>query len=987
MTHNLGLLFGVGLAYLVVLFLIAYAADSGKLPEKLIRHPLVYVLSLGVYATSWTYYGSVGFAQTQGYLFLTIYLGVTLAFALAPVLLQPILRLTQEYQLTSLADLFAFRYRSQLAGILVTLFMLVGTLPYIALQIRAVTDSLTVVSQSAAPRSLAFIFCITLVIFAILFGARHSTSREKHRGLVAAIAFESLVKLLALMVIGGVTLVGVFGGLEGLDQWLKLHPEAIDRLYQPVREGPWATLLLLAFAAAFLLPRQFHMLFTENLDPKALRTASWAFPLFLLLINLPIPLILWAGESLQLNLHPDYFALGVSLEAGPSWLPILAFIGGVSSASAMMIITTLALSSMTLNHILLPTNFPDPQVNLYRWLMLGRRLLIALIIMAGYGFYVLLEKHQGLVQLGLISFVAVAQFLPGIVGLLYWRRANRLGLILGLLAGITIWSATLLLPLLESSGFIRTEFDIPALRLAAGMDQWQFATFWSLTANTLMFVFGSLIGKQSRGEQEAASACCSESMIPLGGFVDAGSSAQFTKQLSQMLGGEAAEREVQQALSDLSLSANETRPSQLRRLRERIERNLSGLLGPQLAHMIISRRLKLDAHTQTALADSMRFIEDQLEHSRSRLRGLSGDLDNLRRYHRQVLLDLPLGVCTIDKLRTVTIWNLAMEVMTHLPARDAVGVPLHRLPEPWGHLLAGFASASDEHIYHLELTHDNSKRWFNLHKAAIPGPLAVDHPVEEARTSQVILMEDLTNLETLEAELAHSERLASIGRLAAGVAHEIGNPVTGIASLAQNLRHEEEPALVRESIDEILNQTQRITAIVKTLMNFSRSGGIGTDIRNFSLKEVIDEAIRLVKLTQHGRQVSCQNNCSEDLEIEGDRQGLSQVLVNLLANACDASAPGDSVELIANEIADIMRIEVVDHGAGISEENQGYVFEPFFTTKPPGEGTGLGLAMAYKIISDHQGAISIDSKPGEGTRVIIELPKRSKLQHEPRINY
>ncbi len=987
MSHSLGLLFGVGFVYLMLLFLIAFAADSGRLPQKLLRHPMVYVFSLGVYATSWTYYGSVGFAETQGYLFLTIYLGLTLAFALSPLLLQPILRLTQEYQLTSLADLFAFRYRSQLAGILVTLFMLLGTLPYIALQIRAVTDSLQVVSQSEAPRSLALIFCVTLILFAILFGARHSTSREKHRGLVAAIAFESAVKLLALLTIGITALVAVFGGFEGLDQWLTVHPQAVEKLYQPVREGPWATLLLLAFAAAFLLPRQFHMLFTENLEPKALRTASWAFPLFLLLINLPIPLILWAGEALELNVHADYYALSVSIEAGPSWLPLLAFIGGVSSASAMMIVTTLALASMTLNHILLPTNFPDPQVNLYRWLLLGRRLLIALIIMAGYGFYILLEQHQGLVQLGLISFVAVAQFLPGIVGLLYWRRANRLGLILGLLAGIGIWSATLLLPLLESSGFIRTEFDIPALRLAAGMDQWQFATFWSLTANSLLFVFGSLLGTQSRGEQEAASACCSESMIPLGGMVNAGSSAQFTKQLAQMLGGEAAEREVAQALHDLSLSPNETRPSQLRRLRERIERNLSGLLGPQLAHMIISRRLQLDIHTQSALADSMRFIEDQLEHSRSRLRGLSADLDNLRRYHRQVLLDLPLGVCTIDKLRTVTIWNLAMEVMTGLRARDAVGVPLHRLPAPWGHLLAGFASAADEHIYHLEVSHESSKRWFNLHKAAIPGPLPVDHPVEEARTSQVILMEDLTNLETLEAELAHSERLASIGRLAAGVAHEIGNPVTGIASLAQNLRHEDEPELVRESIEEILNQTQRITTIVQTLMNFSRSGGIGTDIRRFNLGEVFDEAIRLVKLTHHGRQISFQNLCPQELIMEGDRQGISQVLVNLLTNACDASPAGGKVILRGEENNEQIEIQVTDEGKGIPEENQTYIFEPFFTTKPPGEGTGLGLAMSYKIVTDHQGTIVIDSAPDEGTRVTIELPKTAQLHHEPSISY
>jgi Na+/proline symporter/signal transduction histidine kinase len=983
MSHDLASLFGFGLAYLVLLFLIAFAADSGRISDRLLRHPLVYVLSIGVYATSWTYYGSVGFAQSQGYLFLTIYLGVTIAFAISPILLQPILRLTREYQLSSLADLFAFRYRSQLAGILVTLFMLLGTLPYIALQIRAVTESLQVLSQEVTPRILALGFCLTLILFAILFGARHISPREKHRGLVAAIAFESLIKLLALLAIGLVALFGVFSGPDGLSQWLSAHPEMIEKLYQPVREGPWATLLLLAFAAAFLLPRQFHMLFAENLEPRALNTASWAFPLFLLLMNLPIPLILWAGTALDLQVIPDYFALGITLEQGPDWLPVVAFLGGLSAASGMMIITTLALSSMTLNHILLPTSFPDPEINLYRWLLWGRRLLIGIIIMAGYGFYVLLEQNQGLVQLGLISFVAVAQFLPGIVGLIYWRRASRAGFLLGLLGGIAVWTITLLVPLLETSGFIRTEFDLPALRLASGLDQWEFATFWSLAVNAVLFVAGSLLGKQSPGERETANACCSDSFAPLSGVVSAASTGQFTRELAQMLGQDIAEKEVQQALLDLGLKADETRPSELRRLRERIERNLSGLIGPQLSHMLITRRLQLDVHTKSALADSMRFVEEQLENSRSRLRGLSADLDSLRRYHRQILLDLPLGVCTIDRERTVVIWNMAMEVMTGVRAQDAIDVALHRLPQPWGSLLAGFASARDEHIHHLEVSHEMRQRWFNLHKAAIPTLMSVDHPADDARTSQVMLLEDLTDLETLESELAHSDRLASIGRLAAGVAHEIGNPVTGIASLAQNLRHEEDPAVVETSIEEILNQTRRITAIVQTLMNFSRGGGIGTDVRTFHLREIVDEAMRLVRLTHQGRQVECVNLCPDDLTLEGDRQAISQVLVNLFTNACDASSAGDRVELFATSGDESIRLEVLDQGDGIDPRQLEYIFEPFYTTKAPGEGTGLGLALAYKIISDHNGTIQIDSEPGVGTRVILELPKQARIRHEP----
>jgi Na+/proline symporter/signal transduction histidine kinase len=973
-------LFGFGLSYLLLLFLIAYAADSGRISERLLRHPLVYVLSLGVLATSWTYYGSVGFAQTHGYVYLAIYFGVTLAFALSPVFFQPILHLTREYQLRSLADLFAFRYRSHLAGILVTLFMLVGALPYIALQIRAVTESIQVLSQEAPPKILALGFCLTLILFAILFGARHISSRERHRGLVAAIAFESLIKLLALLAIGMFALFGIFAGPDGLSHWLSENPAALERLYQPVQEGPWYTLILLAFAAAFLLPRQFHMLFVENLEPKAMATASWAFPLFLLLMNLPVPLILWAGNAAEIQVEVDYFALGITLSQETGWLPVIAFIGGLSSASAMMIITTLALASMTLNHILLPTNFPDPAVDLYRWLLWGRRFLIGIIIMAGYGFYLLVEENQALTHLGLISFVAVAQFLPGIVGLLFWRRANRIGFILGLLAGITVWSVTLLLPLLEASGLIRLEFDTARLQAVYAQEPWEFATFWSLCLNAIFFVLGSMLSKSQPAEQQAAIACSSDSYSSLeNSVVSASSATQFTHQLSQTLGRETAEKEVQQALTDLGLSAAECRPGELRRLRARIERNLSGLIGPQLAHVMINQRLQLDEHTKTALADSMRYVEEQLEHSRSRLQGLNADLDSLRRYHRQVLLDLPLGVCTLDRELTVTIWNLAMEKMTGLGAAEVKGVNLTKLPCPWGNLLAGFASARDEHIHHMEIKHYNQSRWFNLHKAAILISQAADHKAEAAHTSQVIIMEDLTDLENLEAELAHSDRLASIGRLAAGVAHEIGNPVTGIASLAQNLRDEKDYRVIDTSVKEILQQTRRITDIIKSLMNFSRRSGIGNDIQQCSVKEIVEEAMRLVHLTQQGREVECENLCPANLTLTCERQGILQVLVNLLSNACDASSSGDRVEVLAFEHDGTIRIEILDQGQGIDSEQLEYIFEPFYTTKAPGEGTGLGLPLAYKIISDHKGKIQVDSESGVGTRVVLELAKKPDL--------
>lgn len=975
MAFDLPILFLIAVAYLLLLFLIAYAADNGWIPPRVARHPATYVLSLGVYATSWTYYGSVGFAQAQGYNFLAIYIGVTLTFVLAPVLLMPILRLVRDYQLTSLADLFAFRFRSQTAGILVTLFMLMGTLPYIALQIRAVTESLEILSQEVPPQLVAFVYCVTLTLFAILFGARHVSPREKHEGLVVAIAFESLVKLVALLGVGLFAVFGIFGGVGGMNDWIAEHPAAVQALYEPVREGPWITLLLLAFAAAFLLPRQFHMTFTENQNPHSLLTASWGFPLFMLLLNLPIPIILWAGTAMSANPDPDYYVLGITLGAGSPLLPVFAFIGGVSAASAMMIVTTLALASMCLNHLLLPASYPDPSVDLYRWVLWGRRTLIACIIMAGYGFYRILEHNEGLVQLGLVSFVAVAQFLPGIVGVLYWRRATRWGFIAGLLGGIGVWTATLLIPLLQTSGAMQVSLEpLLLLQQASGFEKWGFATFWSLAINGVLFVVVSLMSQQNTEEAEAARACCTTSFTPPRGVVTAASPEQFKEQLGRVLGPQTAEREVSRALEDLQLEAGEHRAGELRRLREQIERNLSGLMGPALARMIVNERLELDASGQTALSYTFRGMEDRLEASRSELRGLARELDTLRRYHRQVLQDLPLGVCALSAEREVVIWNLAMELISGVSQRGALDRKVTSLSEPWGALLEGFAGAEDRHTYRQQIEVNGYPRWFNFHKASIDSPIIAATSERGERPGLVILLEDLTDLETLEAELAHSERLASIGRLAAGVAHEIGNPVTGIACLAQNLRAEERSDLVHASVDQILQQTKRIGNIVDSLMSFSRSGTPKEKRERMNLHDTVLEAIRLVRLSRSGREVECLNACPTDLELQGDRQKFLQVFVNLLTNACDASQPGDHVEVRGLRENGQVQIEVRDKGQGIPKELHDRVFEPFFTTKRPGEGTGLGLPMVYRIIDDYGGSVEIDSVVGSGTRAIVRLP-------------
>lgn len=978
MELELGWLFLVGVAYLGILFLVAHATDSGWLPKRLVNHPAVYALSLGVYATSWSFYGSVGFAETQGFNFLTIYLGVTLAFVLAPVLLLPILRLTREYQLSSLADVLAFRYRSQWVGVLVTVFMLAGSLPYIALQIRAVTESIAVLSGDVALPQLAFGFCLTLILFATLFGARHTSLREKHQGLVVAIAFESVVKLTALLAAGLFAVFGVFGGPAALSGWLHEHPEALDALYTPAREGPWATLLLLAFAAAFLLPRQFHMAFTENQRERDLSVASWAFPLFLVLLNLAIPPVLWAGSRLDLGGIPaDYYVLGITLHSGSALLPALVFVGGISAASAMVIVSTLALSAMCLNHLLLPASYPDPKVDLYRWLLWGRRAIIAVIILLGYGFYLVLEHKQGLVQLGLISFVAVAQFLPGIAGLLFWRRATRFGFLAGLIGGAGVWGVTLLWPLLQDSGLAAPGFDLSAYLSPPLNDRWSFATFWSLSVNGLLFVVGSLITRPSPEESAAAHACCRESLGPPPGVVAARSPAEFEEQLGRVLGREPARHQIEQALADLEMHRDETRPGELGRLRERIERNLSGLVGPLLSHMIVSERLEMDATAERTLPAQVRFVEQRLEASQTQLRGLAAELDTLRRYHRQILQELPLGVVSVDPDEEIVIWNLAMEVLSGIGRTEAIGSRIGTLPEPWGRLLRGFLHAQERHVHKRQIEMRGQERWFNLHKAHVDDPAAI-RPDRAAAAGAVILLEDLTDLHMLEAELTHNERLASIGRLAAGVAHEIGNPVTGIACLVQNLQEEPpDPELVNESLAQILAQTRRISDIVQSLVTFSHGGAPpGRQSATVFLHDCVEDAIRLVRLGC-GKQLVLRNDCTPGLATLGNHPRLCQVFVNLLNNACDASPPGATVSVAGDQQSDQVVIEVADRGRGIPEALRERVFEPFFTDKPPGKGTGLGLALAYSIVHEHGGSIAVLGRDGGGTRVRVQLPRHA----------
>ncbi|MCU7956573.1 MAG: GHKL domain-containing protein [gamma proteobacterium symbiont of Bathyaustriella thionipta] len=716
-------------------------------------------------------------------------------------------------------------------------------------------------------------------------------------------------------------------------------------------------------------------------------------------MNLPIPVILWAGQFMQTQTSADFYVLGITLHSEHNLLPLITFIGGLSAASAMMIVTTLSLAAMVMNHFVLPLTFPhkiSSEISIYKRLLQGRRILIAIIIMAGFAFDLLLSKHQGLAQLGLISFVAVAQFLPGTIGLLFWRGANRKGLLMGLLAGSMTWAYALLVPLLVNSDFIsQSIYEVipPFSDLINSQDKWGDVTFWSLSVNALLFVIVSLATKASQAEMDNAVNCCSKSLTPPKGIMVLRSVQQIREQLALMIGDEMSSLEVKTALHDLAMTEYDTNPVSLRQLRERIERNLSGLIGPLLAKVVINEKLILDHDTRDVFAKSFRFMENKLEDSKTQLEGVAGELDEMRRYHRQVLQDLPLGVCSIGLNGEVLNWNKAIESFSGISAEQILGEPIQSLPPPLGELFYSFIQGDEQQLRKIQVQLDHKKCILNLHKSSlINASTQLLHKNNEANKSLenadssgvVLLVEDLSDLQELENRLAHSERLASIGRLAAGVAHEIGNPVTGIASVTQNLIAEDDADYLQrylpQHLEDILNQTRRITTIIQSLSSYSRSGNYLTPPRKpVNVKQCIDEAIHLVTLSHKVKQQSFANECDIQHSVSGDHQQLVQVFVNLLNNACDASENNKTICMQSLEEGENIIIKVIDQGKGVSETNKKRLFEPFFSTKEAGEGIGLGLSIVYNIIRDHSGDIKIIDNIQQGFKqgsiFLMTLPR------------
>jgi PAS domain S-box-containing protein len=523
------LIFIVIALYFILLFAVAYTFDKeSPWAIKLVGSPLIYSLSLAVYCTSWTYYGSVGMAASSGLSFLAIFLGPTIMICLWWIVLRRMVIIKDRYRITSIADFISARYmKSQVLAALVTIMALFGGMPYIALQFEAVKSTFILLIKTDVRESIWIIdhfgpiIVLIMTFFTVMFGARKLDPTERHRGMMTAIALESIVKLLAFSACGiFATYLLIISHSGGGFQSFLTNPAAAAVLR--IHDGgngyiTWSTLLILSMSAILFLPRQFHVAVVENSSVRNILPAMWQFPLYMFLINIFVVPITLYGISSGIPVHlADTYVLRIPVAHGKAWLALFVFLGGFSAATSMIIIASMTLSTMLVNHLLLPLfNVVRPLAFMRRYLLIWRWIGILFILSVGYWFQIKLGQSYALVNMGLISFAAVLQFAPAGIGAIFWPSGSRLGALSGLSAGFLVWFYTLMLPAFIKSGlmspsliengpwgirFLRPEhlFGLDVLPALSH------TVFWSLLFNTGVFVLVSCLCGQQEEERNIA---------------------------------------------------------------------------------------------------------------------------------------------------------------------------------------------------------------------------------------------------------------------------------------------------------------------------------------------------------------------------------------------------------------------------------------------------------------------------------------------------
>ena len=1032
----------VALAYIGLLFLVASYGDRSRgLGRSDRTQLLIYPLSLAIYCTSWTFFGSVGSASRTGYEFLTIYIGPALMVSLFSPLIIRIVRLAKAQNITSIADFIAARYgKSQAVAATVALIAIIGTIPYIALQLKAVSFSLeTILAQlrpeAGAPQpvlgDIALFVAMSMATFAVLFGTRHIDATEHQDGLMLAIAAESIIKLFAFLAVGIFITFWMFGGPTALFTAALNSPQTAPLFARQPSFDTFLATTLLSFVAIILLPRQFHVAVVENNNESEIKRAAWLFPLYLVAINLFVVPIALAGLLTfpAGQIDSDMFMLALPLQAGSNVLTIAAFVGGLSAATAMVIVESVALSIMVSNDIVMPLMLQRREAlsgpdDIGSRLLTARRIAIFGILLLAYMYYRTAGDAQ-LASIGLLSFAAVAQLAPAFFGGLFWGRGTAGGAIAGMTAGIVVWAYTLLLPTFADIGIVGQHiltagpWHILALRPQAlfGLDlpPLVHGVLWSLIVNLSCYIGFSLRRAPSSIERLQANVFVPSDLAPMAPTFRLWRSSVTVEELEATVARYLGEERTRTALETfaathrISLEPKDEADFRLVRHAEHILASAIGAASSRLVLSLLLRKrtvstkaaLKLLDDANAAIQYNREILQTALDHVRQGIAVFDKDLQ-LICWNRQFgeLLDLPPSLVRVGSgLADILHFNGRRSDVALEKIDEFVTAQIERYVSGHEPFLERFAEPGT--VIEVRANHmpdGGIVTTFTDITASVEAAEALERANETLERRVRERTEELTRLNAALARAKGEADEANISKtkFLAAASHDILQPLNAARLYVTSLLERQSSGDERRLTDNIDASLEAVEEIFGALLDISRldTGALRPDFASFR----IDDFMRQIDLefaplaAAKGLSLTFMP-CS--LVVRSDRRLLRRLVQNLVSNAVKYT-PAGRVLVGCRRRGKHLRIDVYDTGVGIPQSQQRDIFVEFHRLDQGARiarGLGLGLSIVERVARVLGCEIKVDSAVGRGSHfsvtvplsnaVAVELPPRDDIRVDP----
>ncbi len=990
----------VSLGYVTLLFLIAWLGERWVGKRKARLGPWVYGLSLAVYCSSWSFLGTVGQASTSPWAFLPIYIGPILLFTLGFGFIRKLVMVAKAQNITSVADFIAARYgKSQLLAVLVTLIATLGIMPYVALQLKAMVFSLGLFADDTFIENdtLALLIAMTLALFAILFGTRKLDATEHNPGMILAVAFESFVKLFAFVLVGMVVTFGLFDGPMDILQQARSQQVAPSMVLDLADIGPE---VLISMAAFVCLPRIFHVMVVEVEQTEHVDRARWMLPLYLILFScFVIPLALAGRVMLGDAVAADTYVINLPLAIGADWLAVIALLGTISAASSMVIVAVVTIAIMISNEWLVPLLLRSGRIRGKSFdqfsigLLNARRLVILVLLVAGFLAYRLLDNTDTLARIGMLAFGAFAQLAPALVGGLYWKKGHRNGVLLGLLMGFGGWCYAMARPMLG--------LELEELRLLGNVSDDMNHILLALLANCAGYLIGSWLSRPSVTERIQSGAFVQLPGMPKANHGRVGSISQQDLLLlaSRFVGPARAYASFSQFFPDAIARESWNKPAS-EALIEHTERLIASVLGASSASVVMDsvmrgRDLALDEVFSLVDEASAKILmsQDQLrgaiEHAFEGMSVVDGDLNLVawnRRY--EALFDFPEGFLKAGMpVAEIIRYNARL-------GRCGPGTVEHHVDKRVAFMRAGSAHTS-------ERQHGDG-RVIRIRGNPMPdgGFVMTFSDITDFRAQEAALKEANENLEArvavrtrelaqlnaqlLEAKAAEEQANQSKSRFLAAVGHDLMQPLNAArlftASLMQETRMHPKD---HETVVHIAGSLKAAGEMLSDLLDISKldSGTMTVERRAVNLANVL-EPLTVEFAAMAGNKGLTFRHRLRDLTLDTDPNLLRRLVQNFLTNALRYTDSG-TILLGCRRRGQAVEIQVLDTGCGIADDQVEEIFKEFRQVEGQGEraGLGLGLAIADRIAKVLNTPLRVESALGVGSLFSVTVPlARYKVQ-------